>query len=199
MVSIHSPPPPNDFYLKKEEELQANPLLAQLRADPKFTESRPHLKIPAVLRQHSFTGGDMIAPEKVAVPPMVFTTKDGSEMVGVFYLGRSLCGHPGIVHGGMLATILDEGLARTCFNALPNKVGMTATLTVDYRAPVKAEQWVVLRGRTTKVDGRKAWVEGTIASLDKDGNSGKTLVEGRAMFVEPKNAKLAGVLMKVVS
>jgi len=190
---------PDDFAEGKESELQANPLLAELRADPKFTESRPHLNIPAPLRKHSFTGGDLIANNKLAVAPMVFTTKDGSEMVGVFYLGRSLCGHPGIVHGGLLATLLDEGLARTCFNALPSKVGMTATLTVDYRAPVVAEQWVVLRGKTTKVEGRKAWVEGYMASLDKEGKIGKPLVEGRAMYVEPKNARLVGALMKVVS
>jgi acyl-coenzyme A thioesterase PaaI-like protein len=199
IIAVDLAPRADDFSEQKERELQANPLLVELRADPKFTESRPHLKIPAPLRQHSFTGGDMISSNKLAVPPMVFTTKDGSEMVGIFYLGRSLCGHPGIVHGGLLATLLDEGLARTCFNALPNKVGMTATLTVDYRAPVVAEQWVVLIGKTTKVEGRKAWVEGYMASLDKDGKTGKPLVEGRGLFVEPRNAKLAGALMKIVS
>jgi acyl-coenzyme A thioesterase PaaI-like protein len=199
IIAVDLWPQADDFAEQKERELQSNPLLAALRADPKFTESRPHLKIPAPLRQHSFTGGDLISSNKLAVPPIVFTTKDGSEMVGVFYLGRSLCGHPGIIHGGLLATLLDEGLARTCFNALPNKVGMTATLTVDYRAPVVAEQWVVLKGKTTKVDGRKAWVEGYMASLDKDGNYGKPLVEGRGLFVEPRNAKLAGALMRIVS
>jgi acyl-coenzyme A thioesterase PaaI-like protein len=199
IIAVDLAPRSDEFSEQKERELQANPLLAELRADPKFTESRPHLKIPAPLRQHSFTGGDMISSNKLAVPPMVFTTKDGSEMVGIFYLGRSLCGHPGIIQGGLLATLLDEGLARTCFNALPNKVGMTATLTVDYRAPVVAEQWVVLIGKTTKVEGRKAWVEGYMATLDKDGKYGKPLVEGRGLFVEPRNAKLAGALMKIVS
>lgn len=28
------------------------------------------------------------------------------------HVGRGLCGHDGIVHGGLLATILDEAMAR---------------------------------------------------------------------------------------
>jgi acyl-coenzyme A thioesterase PaaI-like protein len=30
----------------------------------------------------------------------------------VLHLGRALCGHDGIVHGGLLATVFDESLAR---------------------------------------------------------------------------------------
>jgi hypothetical protein len=29
------------------------------------------------------------------------------------HVGRGVCGHDGIIHGGLLATILDESLART--------------------------------------------------------------------------------------
>jgi acyl-coenzyme A thioesterase PaaI-like protein len=31
----------------------------------------------------------------------------------IVHVGRGLCGHDGIVHGGLLATLLDEGLGRT--------------------------------------------------------------------------------------
>jgi acyl-coenzyme A thioesterase PaaI-like protein len=38
--------------------------------------------------------------------------KDESEACVFVHLGRGLCGHDGIVHGGLLATLLDEALAR---------------------------------------------------------------------------------------
>jgi hypothetical protein len=169
-----------------ELQLQDLPLVKSLSADPKWKASRPHLKIPPNLKPLSFTGGHLLSDDKIPVPPLIFTTGDGKELVGVFYLGPAVCGHPGIVHGGLLATLMDEGLARTCFAALPSKVGMTANLNINYRSPCRAGQFVVLRAETTKVDGRKAWVKGRLETLGLAGGAGKTLVEADALFIEPK-------------
>jgi acyl-coenzyme A thioesterase PaaI-like protein len=191
--------PPDSFTQEIEAQLQSHPLVKSLQADSRFTATRPHQRIPAMLKPYTFTGGDMISPSKLVVSPLVFTTTDGADLVSIVYLGKALCGHPGVVHGGMLATLMDEGLARTCFSALPNKVGMTANLNIDYRAPCRAEQFVVLKAKTTKVEGRKAWVEGRLETLPADGSQGKLLVEGRGLFVEPKNAVVQGRLMRITS
>ncbi|KAF2667517.1 Thioesterase/thiol ester dehydrase-isomerase [Microthyrium microscopicum] len=180
-----------------EARLQSHPLVRELQSDPKWRSSRPHLKMPADLRPHSFTAGHLLSKDKIPVPPLVFTTGDGMELVSIAWLGPDVCGHPGIVHGGLLATLMDEGLARTCFAALPNKVGVTAHLELDYRSPCKAGQFVVMRGQTTKVEGRKAYVKGRIETAPTDGAPGRTLVEGTALFVEPKG--FAGRLMRIVS
>jgi len=129
--------------------------------------------------------------DKVGVPPYVWTEEGGKSLVAISYLGSKLCGHPGIIHGGMLATMLDEGLARCCFGALPNKVGMTANLNINYRAPTKAGEFVVLRAKTTKVEGRKAWVEGHIETLVAPGEKPVVLVEATALFVEPRQAAVS--------
>lgn len=116
-----------------------------------------------------------------------------------------MCGHNGIIHGGLLATILDEAVARpvslhTCldwsgsslrymptyyqaFFLVPNRVAMTAYLNVRYKAPTYADQFVVVRVRGDRAEGRKAWVSGRIETLD-----GQLLVEADALYVEPKNA-----------
>lgn len=47
----------------------------------------------------------------VIVPPVMFYNKTYTELVSVLHLGKNMCGHDGIIHGGMAATILDEGLA----------------------------------------------------------------------------------------
>lgn len=112
-------------------------------------------------------------------------------MVTFLYLGSDVSGHPGIVHGGLLATLLDEGLARCCFPALPNKVGVTANLNIDYRRPAPADAYAVLKAETVKVEGRKAWVEGRIETLPEEGQEPMVLVEAKALFIEPRQAAVS--------
>ncbi|KAF1941856.1 thioesterase family protein [Clathrospora elynae] len=173
-----------------EKSIFGHPITKSLLQDPKYIASRPHLKIPEQLRAQNLTGGTLLGPDKIAVPPLQFTTVDGSEFVSIQYLGPALCGHPGIVHGGLLATLLDEGLARCCFPALPNKVGVTASLKIEYKAPVMAGQIIVLRAETTKVEGRKAWVTGRLETLadESQGEKAVTLTLGEALFIEPRQA-----------
>lgn len=127
----------------------------------------------------------------IVVPPYYFNEKGGKSMVQIFYVGADVSGHPGLVHGGFLATMLDEGLARCAFPAMPNKVGVTANLSINYLKPTMAGQFLVLRATTTKVEGRKAWAEGWIESLEVvEGEEPAKLVEATALFIEPKHAKV---------
>jgi adenylylsulfate kinase len=183
--------PEDDVAREIDDFIKNHPVAIELRARPEFSESRPHMKIPPSYRSHSLTGGTLMGTDKVGVPPYVWSEKGGKSLVAISYLGNKLCGHPGIIHGGMLATMLDEGLARCCFGALPNKVGMTANLNINYKAPTKAGQFVVLRARTTKVEGRKAWVEGHIETLVAPGETPVVLVEASALFVEPRQAAVS--------
>ncbi|TQV95979.1 thioesterase superfamily protein [Cordyceps javanica] len=171
-----------------EATINAHPLVAELRARPEMTESRPHMKMPSSYRQHTLTGGALLGPGKMVVPPFSWTEDGGKSLVGLSYVGAELCGHPGIVHGGFIATMLDEGLARCCFGALPHNIGVTANLNIDYRKPMPANSFLVLRATTTKVDGRKAWVKGHIELLQDEGAEPVIFAEATAMFVSPKHA-----------
>lgn len=182
---------PDEFSREVDEHIKNSKLALSLRAHPDFTESRPHLKIPEEVRQHNLTAGTLAGPGMIAVPPYYFNEKDGKSMVQIFYVGPDCSGHPGIVHGGFLATMLDEGLARCAFPAMPNKVGVTANLQINYLKPTMAGQFLVLKAKTTRVEGRKAWAEGWIESLEvAEGEEPQKLVEANALFVEPKHAKV---------
>lgn len=130
-----------------------------------------------------------MGPGRVPVPPLAFV-EEGKKLVSIAYLSTDLCGHVGMVHGGMLATMLDEGMARCCFAALPNKIGFTASLTVNYRAPSPAGSFVVLKAEVVKAEGRKAWVKGRIELLGDGIEPGKLLADGESLFIEPKYAKV---------
>jgi hypothetical protein len=68
---------------------------------------------------------------------------------------------------------------------LPDKIGVTANLSLDYRAPTRADQWIVIKTRLVEAKGRKAQVIGTVEDIN-----GTKLVDARGTFVQPKYAKL---------
>ncbi len=201
---ILNPPPDSEtltmFIPQSEHEseienfINHHPLTIEMRSKAGFSESRPHLKVPASYRDHSLTSGTLMGPGKVAVPPVVFAEQGGKSLVSIMHLGEELCGHPDIVHGGLLATLLDEGLARCCFPALPHKVGMTAKLAINYRNPTPAGSYVVLRATTTKAEGRKAWVEGRLETLVGEGETPVVLADATALFVSPRQAAVSNLL-----
>ena len=57
-------------------------------------------------------------PGCLALLPLVRARVDESESLVIVHVERGLCGHDGIAHGGMLATLLDETLARTVSSSL---------------------------------------------------------------------------------
>ncbi|KAF8186814.1 mitochondrial protein [Pholiota molesta] len=181
-----------------EEQLQALPALQQLRSKDdarEWYETRPYQNFPEERRVNNLTAGALRGPGKLALPPLVRAKRDESESAVFIHLGRGLCGHDGIIHGGLLATLLDETLARTAIMNLPEKVGVTATLSLNYRAPTMADQFVVIKTEIQEVKGRKAFVTGRVEDM-----KGTVLVEASAMFVQPRYAKLlnSGQLRKVM-
>ncbi|KAK4128272.1 Thioesterase/thiol ester dehydrase-isomerase [Parathielavia appendiculata] len=191
-----------DAFIPQDEDAQAkeafihsHPLTASLRSNPDYIESRPHLKIPPSWRRHNLTGGTLVGPGKMAIPPISWTHRKGKSYVQIQHVGTDLCGHVGIIHGGFLATMLDEGLARCCFPVLPFNVGMTAKLEINYKAPAMADQYLVLRATTVKVEGRKAWVEGHIETLPTEPSQEPTiLATASALYISPKQAAMMAKL-----
>ena len=98
-----------------EDQMQKLPFLQELRAtqDPEeWYEARPYLLFPEERRVNNLTAGVLRGPGKLAVHALVRARKDEKESYVILHVGRALCGHDGIVHGGLLATLLDESLAR---------------------------------------------------------------------------------------
>ncbi|OCH91722.1 Thioesterase/thiol ester dehydrase-isomerase [Obba rivulosa] len=186
---LHPDDPAAASYVQAlENELQNLPLLNARRAQPdadEWYEARPFANLPEERRVNSLTAGALRGPGKLALPPLTRARRDEKEAWHFVHVGRALCGHEGIVHGGLLATLLDESLARVALLNLPEKIGVTATLDLSYRAPTRADQFIVIKTRLVEARGRKARVEGTIEDLQ-----GTVLVEAKGLFIQPKYAKL---------
>lgn len=123
-----APPPPDPdspesiaYTTALEQSLQTLPLLTSLRAQPDthdWYETRPFVDYPEQVRVNNFTAGALRGPGKFALPPIIRSRRDESEAIIIVHVGRGMCGHDGIIHGGLLATILDESLARIVSAAL---------------------------------------------------------------------------------
>ncbi|KAH8077754.1 Thioesterase/thiol ester dehydrase-isomerase [Cristinia sonorae] len=196
LISPRTAPPPPDIndpntiaYLESLEDTLHNlPPLQSHRRRPDaddWYEARPYTKIPEERRVNSLTAGALRGPGKLALPPLVRAKKDESESIFFLHVGRGLCGHEGIIHGGLLATLLDESLGRIALLNLPDKIGVTANLNLNYRAPTRADQFIAIKTRVLEKKGRKVVVAGSIEDLQ-----GTVLVEATAVFIQPKYAKL---------
>ncbi len=86
-------------------------------------------------------------------------------------------GPPGYVHGGMIATLLDEAMSKAV--RASGHIAMTRHMEVDYRRPVPSSSAIRIAGRVTRSEGRKHWVASSIQS-----ESGATLAEGKGLFIE---------------
>ncbi|KUM62189.1 hypothetical protein ACN42_g4919 [Penicillium freii] len=162
-----------------------------LRQCRKFTESRPHSKVPEMIRTQSLLSVSLVGSQKISVPPYVFNEDNGKSLVMIMHLGSDVCSHPGIIHGGLLATVLDETIAWCCFPRLPQKVGVTASLKIDYRNPAVAHSYVVSKAEITKREGRKVWLDGRIETLEADGVEPALIAEAKALCIEPKQVTVS--------
>lgn len=115
-----SHPSSKDYVEDLEQQLQNLSLLEKVRASPDanaWYETRPYEHVPEEHRVNSLTAGTLRGPGKLALLPLLRAKTDETESITFMHFGRGLCGHDGIVHGGLIATILDESLGRQVCSA----------------------------------------------------------------------------------
>jgi uncharacterized protein (TIGR00369 family) len=86
-------------------------------------------------------------------------------------------GPPGYLHGGIIATLLDEAMSKTV--RARGVRAVTGRMEIDYRRPVRSAAPIRLEGRLLRSEGRKHWTEARI--LDARGHM---LAEAKGIFIE---------------
>lgn len=82
-----------------------------------------------------------------------------------FYtFGRGLNAHPDLLHGGIIANILDSTMGNVCgMEGGPKSRTFTVALNITYKKPVSTPGSILARAHVTKKDGaRKIWVYGSV-------------------------------------
>lgn len=91
-------------------------------------------------------------------------------------------GPAGFVHGGIIATLLDESMSKAV--RVKGLIAMTRHMEIDYRRPVPSRAPIRLESRIVRSEGRKHWAEASI--LDGEGIA---LAHGKGLFIEVKAPK----------
>lgn len=92
--------------------------------------------------------------------------RDDDEVSTRFVPGEGYEGPPGIFHGGLQATLLDE-IALWTLVGLHERMGFTFSLQVRLLRPVRIGVEVVARGRIETINERSATVRATLEQGDK--------------------------------
>ncbi|KAJ5180462.1 hypothetical protein N7492_003672 [Penicillium capsulatum] len=134
-----------------------------------------------------------IAPIPSEIPPWLPTTKPkpddapvqptpGATPADVLMLcdlgAPGLSGHPSIVHGGIVATLIDEAMSLAVAAHCPAPVStaegasargrtFTAQLDVRYRQPVQTPALLVIRAKVVARNGKKFWVRAQAVQEDE--------------------------------
>ncbi len=114
---------------------------------------------------------------------LTFEQDDAAQRIrGRFRLSADYQGGAGFVHGGIIALLLDEAMAKVSRFAKDHAV--TGEMTIEYRKPVPVGEDIVVEGWEVGRDGRVRQREGEIRNA-----SGVILASGRARFIEIDRAR----------
>jgi acyl-coenzyme A thioesterase PaaI-like protein len=102
---------------------------------------------------------------------------EGERIVVQFTPQENHQGYPGIMHGGLVSTLLDETVGRAAF--LRNMWVVTATMKLRYRQPVPIGKPLTVVGWTTRVRGRILEAQGEIRLED-----GSVAAQAEGVYVE---------------
>lgn len=97
---------------------------------------------------------------------MTFFDNGSDEVTSEYRVPERFQSYPGIVHGGVLASILDEVVARVSMIGDPDHLMVTVRLEVAYRQAVPIETPLKAFGRIVKLRGRLGRAEGKILLPD---------------------------------
>ena len=93
-----------------------------------------------------------------------------------FHIGPDFQGGGGFLHGGIIATVLDEAMSKV--SGFSGVRAVTAELIVEFLKPIRVDQEIIVEGFLTRRDGRQLYHEGEIRSA-----TGALLARGRGRFV----------------
>lgn len=124
--------------------------------------------------------GNAVCGVRNPIAPPLDMSYDGEKLTGTAHMGAAYEGPAGLVHGGMIAAMLDQALGSAAESA--GAPGMTGTLTIRYRqgtrlGPITVSAWL------DRVEGVKSFAKGTVSTAD-----GVT-VEAEGVFILPRWAR----------
>ena len=113
-----------------------------------------------------------------------FLAGDGS-VVSLPTVSDRFEGPQGFLHGGIVATLLDEAMSKSV--RAKGFTAMTRHIEVEYLRPVPSRTPIRLEGRAVQSDGRKHRTEARILNV-----AGGELARAKGLFIEVRPGEAGG-------
>jgi uncharacterized protein (TIGR00369 family) len=91
-------------------------------------------------------------------------------------------GPAGYLHGGIIATLLDEAMSKSV--RAQGLTAMTRQMEINYLRPVPSGAPIRVEGRLVRSEGRKHWSEARIVDT-----RGHTLADAKGLFIEVRSGE----------
>lgn len=125
---------------------------------------------------------------KIGLKLKFFADDEKGEVYTLIRPQECFSGFPGILHGGIQCTLLDEVAFWTMFDRV-GKIGLTTKVEIEYLKVAEIGRTLEVRGKVLKVKGRVVVVESTIV----DGKS-EVCTKGKISYFLPTKDVLFSVI-----
>jgi hypothetical protein len=109
------------------------------------------------------------------IAPQLSMALDGDSGIGEVVIGPLFQGGPGLVHGGIIALLIDHAMG--CIAARPDRPAMTARLAIRYRRPTPLSVPLTVSVTLDRTEGRKLYLSATVKA------AGAVTAEANAIFL----------------
>lgn len=132
---------------------------------------------------HRFLPRNMVSGHLNPLAPPVQVEILDDHVIGRVTFTQPYEGPPGYVHGGMVASVLDQILAFA--NLASGHFGFTAKLTIRYHRPTPLFREIRFEARHDRIDGKRSYVAGQVF----DGEVLTADAEGLFVSIDVERAK----------
>jgi len=110
-----------------------------------------------------------------------YMTAEDLSVICMASIPASFEGPSGYLHGGIIATMLDETMSKSL--RAHGITTLTRQMTVEYLRPIHSGAPIRLEGRLVRTEDRRHWSEARIVSP-----KGHIMAEAKGMFVEVRSS-----------
>lgn len=117
---------------------------------------------------------------------LFFYETDDDRVVARFTPQEEHQGYPGVLHGGIISTVLDEAIGRVCI--AEGRWMVTAKMEVRYRRPIPLGESLLVVGESLESRGRRLVARGELRLPD-----GSVGAEATGTFIELSEEQATGM------
>jgi len=116
---------------------------------------------------------------------LAFFSADDGSVVAMPTVADTFEGPRGYLHGGVIATLLDEAMSKAV--RAQGLSAMTRQMEIEYLRPVPSATPIRIEGNMVRSEGRKHWTEARILNAH-----GSVLATSKGLFVEIRSSRMSG-------